>query len=135
MRDMFRLASDFAATHGVEHTWPYIALGTGYRRCLSSVPSADGGARVTCPVSSYMSRGVFDFGWTFDPAYSALMGAQVNRPSLARSNWGPWHRATAAIFYPSVFDTRGVDSMLSPGQSTNLMDHFVAYVRGAAGTA
>jgi hypothetical protein len=136
MRDMFRLTSDFAITKGVTTTWPYIALGTGYRRCLSSVPSTDGkGTRVVCPVSEYLSRGAFDFGWTYDPAYSALMGAQINQPAMADSNWGPWQRATAAIFYPSVFDTRGVDSILSPGKSSNIMDHFVAYVRGAAGTA
>lgn len=136
MRDMFRLTSDFAATKGVQSTWPYIALGTRYRRCLSSIPSVDGkGDRVQCPVSQYLSRGTFDFGWTYDPGYSALMGAQVNQVAMADSNWGPWHRATAVILYPAPFDTRGVDSILSPGRSSNIMDHFVAYVRGAAGTA
>ena len=59
--------------------------------------------------------------------------AQVNQAKYERSNYGPWERAKAAIFYPSVFDVRGVDSQLSPGESTNVMDHFVAYVRGAAG--
>ena len=62
-----------------------------------------------------------------------MLKAQVNQAKYERSNYGPWERAKAAIFYPSVFDVRGVDSQLSPGESTNVMDHFVAYVRGAAG--
>ena len=136
----FTHTSDMAAAHGVTGatTWPYISLGAGYRRCLTTVPDVPDAPNATlpCVVAPEVAYGtVYDIGWNFDAAYSAFLGAQINQPKFEHSNWGPWERATAAIFYPSVFDPRGVDSQLTPGASSNLMDHFVAYVRGATGMA
>ena len=43
-------------------------------------------------------------------------------------------RLQGAIFYPPVDTNQGLPSQVTKG-STNTMDHFVGYVRGAAGTA
>ena len=79
-------------------------------------------------------EGLFDYGYDYPYAYSALMGAMVNDPQYASSNWGNWEQVTAGILYPSPFDDRGLKSPVTPG-STHALDHFVAYCRGAAGIA
>jgi hypothetical protein len=118
---------------------PYIALGTGHRRALRSFPSSPGQVppHPHCPESEYLqpnSGCFFDPAITYDVAYSALIGAYVNRPEYAASNYGPWEQAAGAIFYPPVDTNQGLPSHVTKG-STNTMDHFVGYVRGAAGTA
>ena len=66
----------------------------------------------------------------YDKRYSAQLGAQVNRPEYASSDFGEWGAADAAVFYPSPLDNRGKASADTPG-STHYMDHLLAYVRGA----
>jgi hypothetical protein len=46
----------------------------------------------------------------------------------------PWLQATAVVFYPPVDTDQGLPSKVTKG-STNTMDHFVAYVKAAAGIA
>ena len=79
-------------------------------------------------------EGLFDYGYDYPYAYSALMGAMVNDPQYSRSNWGNWEQVTAGILFPSPFGDRGLKSPVTPG-STLALDHFVAYCRGAAGIA
>ena len=121
--------------------WPYLALGTGYRRYLTSMPS-DPGRDPPVPVAIYRyhseyivpGEGLFDFGYTYPFAYSALMGAMVNDPQYANGNYGPWESVTSAILFPSPFDDRGLASSETKGP-THALDHMVAYCRGAAGIA
>ena len=50
--------------------------------------------------------------------------------------YGPWEAASAAVLYPSPFDETTYGNWPSrhtPG-STNSMDHFIAYVKGATGS-
>ena len=64
--------------------WPYIALGQGFRRCLSSMPSDASRTppvpRSECPNSEYIQpgEGMWDYAYTYDFAFSALIGAMMN---------------------------------------------------------
>ena len=69
----------------------------------------------------------------YDKRYSAQLGAQVNRPEYASSDFGEWGAADVAVFYPSPLDNRGKASADTPG-STHYIDHLLAYVRGATET-
>jgi hypothetical protein len=42
-------------------------------------------------------EGMWDFAYTYDFAFSALIGAMVNDPKYEDSAFGPWEQATAAI--------------------------------------
>ena len=46
-------------------------------------------------------EGLFDYGYDYPYAYSALMGAMVNDPQYARSNWGNWEQVSAMTPLPS----------------------------------
>eukprot|EP01051_Picozoa_sp_SAG22_P022048 SAG22_NODE_5125_length_1081_cov_1.018330_1_plen_100_part_10 len=76
--------------------WPYIALGTGFRRCLSSMPADAGRSppvpRAECPTSEYImpGEGMWDYAYTYDFAFSALIGAMINDPKYEDSAFGPW---------------------------------------------
>ena len=39
-------------------------------------------------------EGLFDYGYDYPYAYSALMGAMVNDPQYASSNWGNWEQVS-----------------------------------------
>jgi hypothetical protein len=118
--------------------WPYLALGVGHHRCLKSMPLYPGQVPPAphCPQSEYVepNSGLYDYGWTYDFSYSALIGAMINQKQYEHSPYGPWEQATGVVFYPPVADDRGLPSKIFKG-STSIMDHFVAYVRGAAGIA
>ena len=79
-------------------------------------------------------EGLRDYGYNYPFAYSAFMGAMINDPQYERGHYGPWAKVSAAIFYPTPFDDRGLHSAVIKG-STNALDHFVPYTRGAAGIA
>ena len=78
---------------------------------------------------------MFDNDYRYDKAYSALLGAQMTLSKYEKSAFGPWERATHGVFFTSPFDESSwgnFPSETTPG-STNTMDHFVAFVKGAAG--
>ena len=118
--------------------WPYLALGVGHHRCLKSMPLRPGQVPPApqCAESEYTepNSGLYDYGFLYDFSYSALIGAMINQKQYERSAYGPWEQATGVVFYPPVADDRGLPSKIFKG-STSIMDHFVAYVRGAAGIA
>jgi hypothetical protein len=102
---------------------PYISLGMGYRRNSSDFDDP-------------FSYEFFDNDYRYDEAYSALLGAQMNRPHRQLPAYGPWDAARAAVFFPGPFDEQTwghFPSDVRPG-STNSMDHFIAYCSGAAGS-
>ena len=74
--------------------------------------------------------------YQYDEGYDALLGAQMHLPRFKNSPYGPWEMASAAVLYPSPFDETTYGNWPSrhtPG-STNSMDHFIAYVKGATGS-
>ena len=74
--------------------------------------------------------------YQYDEGYDALLGAQMHLPQFKNSPYGPWEMASAAVLYPSPFDETTYGNWPSrhtPG-STNSMDHFIAYVKGATGS-
>jgi hypothetical protein len=71
----------------------------------------------------------------YDPSFTALFGAMINKPARFNSSgqfraFGPWEQARGASFFPSVFDARSAPSLRTAG-STIALDHFVAYVKAA----
>eukprot|EP01043_Picozoa_sp_COSAG02_P011526 COSAG02_NODE_424_length_22575_cov_79.088361_22_plen_501_part_00 len=97
---------------------PWISLGAGNRR----LPKLDGT--------------MYDLCWDYDRVYSWQMGREMNNAWYGTGSrverYAPWNAAQVVVFYPSVFDVRGVHA--GPGDRlTNFMQHFVNYVRGATG--
>ena len=89
-------ARQFGVTSGA--VLPYVALGVGHRRTLAALPLSPG----QIPPhpggwSSYIqpNEGWFDPANTYDFAYSALIGAMINRPQYESSAYGPWEQATS----------------------------------------
>ena len=109
MQEQFAYTAALAKANGVTDgaVWPFVALGTGYRRCIKSAPNAgqtEVDLQCTHPVSSHYlgDYAVFDMTYDYDRADSALLGALVNSPAYASSpTYGPWGQATAGYFYPS----------------------------------
>ena len=124
---MFTFTSKMAAVHTPASKGavvPYISLGMGYRRNSTAFSAPEQFA-------------VFDNDYEYDLAYSALLGAQMSLQKYEQSAFGPWELATHGVFFTSPFDESSwgnFESKIHPG-STNTMDHFVAFVRGAAGLA
>lgn len=89
MQEQFAYTAGLAKANGVVNgaTWPFIALGTGYRRCIESAPNA-GQATVVLqckhPVSSHYvgDYALFDMTYNYDRADSALLGALINDPHV-----------------------------------------------------
>eukprot|EP01051_Picozoa_sp_SAG22_P008639 SAG22_NODE_670_length_7987_cov_2.733519_1_plen_1844_part_00 len=139
-RQDFLHTADAAVQFGVKHgaVIPYVALGVGHRRCIESMPLSPGQvpAHPRYPGSLYIepNSGWFDPANTYDFAYSALIGAMINQKRFEASAYGPWEQVPAVIFYPALDTDMGLPSKVTAG-STNTMDHFVAYVRAAAGIA
>ena len=74
--------------------------------------------------------------WDYDHVHSWRIGAELNlRWYGDRADvFAPWHMAEAVVFYPSVFDERGVPARGDQQslETTSFMAHFVAYVNGAS---
>ena len=94
---------EFAAAHGVYDVTPWIALGAGYR---GEGPSRE-----------------WEFNWDYDLRDSWNLGAEVNNAKGVSDRAGEWIAARVVVFYPSPLDER----------TPRTFEHFVAYVRGAAG--
>ena len=75
----------------------------------------------------------FNFEWNYNYAYSWMIGAEVNDAWYAArpERFAEWGFAKAAAFYPSVFDER--TAVVANSTWHAAMNHFVMYVRGAAG--
>ena len=82
----------------------------------------------------------FDFATPYSPVLSWQIGNEINNlsqysntehPSYTASQaFAPWHQAEVVCIYPSVLDLRAAPTS---NYSTSIVDHFVAYVRGAVG--
>lgn len=96
---------------------PWLSFGAGYRR----------EANESDPIK-------YDICWDPDRVYSWQLGREINNAWFSTDSrierYAPWYAAEVVCLYPSVFDTRGVAAGESK-LSTNLMQHFVAYCRGA----
>ena len=85
----------------------------------------------------YPSPDVWDDTWDYARIYSWQLGAEINRPYYAAraSEFADWGRAKHVVIFPSPFDGRskkvpaGNSTTL---QSTAMLEHFLAYVHGAA---
>ena len=119
-RDQYNGTVADAWRRGIHTVVPYIALGCGW---ISPGFEFDGDGTM-------QHHGSFANFLDYDKRYSAQLGAQVNRPEYASSDFGEWGATEYAVFYPSPLDTRGSASPTTPG-STHYMDHLLAYVRGA----
>src|SRR5262249_32317309 len=103
MRETYRRTVELARTRGVAEVTPWIALGTGWER-----------------------RGwknVWEWNWDYDLKYSWQLGVDINNRSQAGDTTAPWDAAKVVVLFPSPFDEASPASF----------EHFVAYVRGAAG--
>eukprot|EP01051_Picozoa_sp_SAG22_P020482 SAG22_NODE_4156_length_1365_cov_2.436019_2_plen_306_part_00 len=105
---------------------PWIALGCGTRmRANRTLPGTD--ERRLSWNSLF-----FDFQYDYDRATSWQLGAELNIPffSTRPEVYAPWDAAQAVAMYPSIFDTRQANN--SAGRAPSMVEHFAAYVRGAA---
>ena len=121
-RELFRLSAKLSANHTSTKgaVVPFLALRCGYRTSVAG-----------CALGTLCGAG-FDLRWNYDWVHSWRIGAELNlkwfgdRPDI----FAPWHTAEAVVFYPSVFDERGVPT---PGDqahlgTTSFMQHFVIQV-------
>ena len=122
-RDQYNGTVSDAWRRGIRNVVPYIALGCGW---ISPGFEFDRDGTMT-------HHGSFAHFLDYDKRYSGQLGAQVNRPEYASSDFGEWGATEYAVFYPSPLDTRGNASPTTPG-STHFMDHLIAYVGGATGS-
>lgn len=101
---------------------PWLALGCGYRRAIGS-----------CAIGPSCAA-TFDTTWNYDVVYSHMLGAELNLAWYAEhpEDFAPWNQAPSAVLYPGPFDYRGFTVATPDGETTSMMAHFVAYVKGAA---
>ena len=108
---------------------PWISLGAGFRRgFLHDDPGTN--------TSSFPAPYAWTWSWDYEHIYSWQLGAEINRPWFAERSglYADWGRAKAVSLFPSPFDDRSMQLRGDDGnQSTVMFEHFVAYVRGAAG--
>ena len=131
---------------------PYVSLGAGYRPNVSlegiglrpgNAPGTNFPTIDNNPGFPFAER-VYDVGYDPDLSYAAVLGGLINQggPTFNSSGYfrafGPWERARGAIFYPSVFDTMCpgdgsgcVQASVRTRGSTNIFDHFLAFIGGA----
>lgn len=57
--------------------------------------------------------------------------AQVNRKEYENSAFGPWERCVAAVLFTGPWSPQPDEDPAKPA-GWNSMEHFVAYVKGAA---
>eukprot|EP01050_Picozoa_sp_SAG11_P004355 SAG11_NODE_277_length_11302_cov_5.987146_5_plen_1278_part_00 len=121
MRENFRRTVSHAKEHNATSVTPWIALGCGYRRAAShSRPLA------------------FENNNDYPAVYSWELGGEVNNHSYSTpelsAEFAPWGWAKRVVLFPSPFETiNTLPTGTANSSSTNIFDHFVAYVRGAAG--
>jgi trehalose/maltose hydrolase-like predicted phosphorylase len=107
---------------------PVVSLGCSYHRNTSHAPDINAKAKEMLGDHPFFDTYNFDFsacGWHhgkcaayggYDPAFSSLMGAQINQPQHFNSTgaWsalGEWERSAGATFFPSVFSLRSAPSL------------------------
>ena len=83
----------------------------------------------------------FDFFNPYDPVLSWQLGTELNNLTQYSSAWhpgfstaeafAPWNFSQVVCLYPSILDPRAQPT--AGGSSTSMVEHFVAYVRGATG--
>jgi sialidase-1 len=109
---------------------PWISLGAGFRR---GFPSLDPGTNVSTFPHPYS----WTWAWDYDKIYSWQLGAELCRSEYAArpGMYAEYGRVKSAVLFPSPFDDRAKTFVSASGavQSTAMLEHFVAYVRGAAG--
>jgi hypothetical protein len=98
---------------------PWVSIGAGNRR-----------------VANHTKMVEYDVCWDYEREYSWQMGNEINQGWFGdverQDRYAAWRYAEVVCMYPSVFDVRGIAA--GPGgKSTNLMQHFASYVRGANG--
>eukprot|EP00039_Didymoeca_costata_P022575 m.4764 g.4764 ORF g.4764 m.4764 type:complete len:384 (-) comp3096_c0_seq2:129-1280(-) len=108
---------------------PWLALGCGYRVMSSLNCSAYSLDKAPCTT--------FDFQFDYGLEFSWQMGSEINDVARYGPNasvrLAPWDYAKSLAFYPSVFDTRSPPSPRLGNSTTIMVEHFAAYVKGAAG--
>jgi hypothetical protein len=112
---------------------PWLALGCG-DRLLATHNCSGHEQRYNEPCSA------FYFASPYDPVLSWQLGNEINNlsqytntehPSYTASQaFAPWDKAEVVCLYPSILDSRASPTA---GGSTSMVDHLVAYVRGAGG--
>lgn len=114
-RASFNRTANNARAHGVSSVTPWIALGQGYVR------SFDGQ----------------DASWSADPKYHPFIyswefGMEINNPWYGQrpTRFADWGMAKAVMIYPDVF---GSTPAIANSSWQSAFNHFVMYVRGAAG--
>jgi len=139
-RDKFARTAANARAAGVRRVRPTVSLGTSYIRNASRWPDLDAGSHdrdhpffsVSFDMTGTGGKASGDYA--YDPAFSALLGAQINQPRFNSSGeysaFGPWEQSIGAAFYPGVFSLQSAPSPINKGSSI-VLDHFVAYVQGA----
>ena len=75
--------------------------------------------------------------WGYARIYGWQLGAEINRPYYAAraSEFADWGRAKHVVLFPSPFDGRSKKVPAGNGttlRSTAMLEHFLAYVHGAA---
>jgi hypothetical protein len=110
---------------------PWIALGTG-DHLLPTHNCSTSETRYNEPC------GKFDFAIPYDPVNSWQLGTELNNMSQYSNTehpefppsraFAPWDAAQVVCMYPSILDPRASPTA---GGGTSMVDHFVAYVRGA----
>lgn len=141
MRETYRRTVEVARTFNSTGPWagrtrsvtPWLALGCG-DLTVPSLNCSGNEQRYNEPCSR------FDFGTPYDPVQSWQFGSEMMNltrygntedPTYTPSDaFAPWDTAEVVCLYPSILDARGETTA---GGSTSLVDHFVAYIRGASG--
>lgn len=116
--ERFKYTAALARFKGNYAVVPYIALGQSWKATYRPHKKGAGD--------------LYDVQSKYNPAYSAQIGAYVNRPEFERSRFGPWEQVTSAVIYQGAFARQPTEDPRLP-TTWNTMVHFVAYVKGAAG--
>jgi hypothetical protein len=115
-REAFNRTAVSALANGVRWVNPWIWLG--------------GGAKLI--VENWAGR-MDDFRWSYETINSWMLGAEINNPYYGDNptRFALWGMTKQAMFYPSIFEPRSV--IETPcGNCSVALQHFVAYVHGAA---
>ena len=70
----------------------------------------------------------------YETTFSAMIGAQINQKKYENSNYGPWERCKAVVFFLGAYAPQPDEDPNQPA-TWNTMIHFIAYVKGAADIA
>lgn len=140
MRDVYRRTVAYAQQRNVSGygqsiaggVTPWLALGCG-DHLLPTHNCSTSETRYNEPC------GKFDFAVPYDPVLSWQIGTELNNlsqysntehPEFSTSRaFAPWTQAQVVCMYPSILDPRATQTA---GGSTSMVDHLVAYIRGAS---